>query len=120
MQAAGSPAPEPRAMVSAEVWAGVNALLDDYLELTPQDVLLLAYAPDSYEVAAWVSAAVVLKGMQVRRVPMLPLVDAGFLERLAQAVPSPKEVRGRLIILTFELDTMSHDQEIRQAISAFP
>jgi hypothetical protein len=107
-------------MVSTEVWAGVNALLDDYLELTPRDALVLAYAPDSYEAAAWVSAAVVLRGMQVRRVPMLPLVDAGFPERLAAAVPPPNEVQGRLIILTFELDTMSHDHEIRQVISAFP
>ncbi len=65
-------------MVNAETWEGVNSLLDNYVELRPTDTIVLAYTPDSYEAVAWVSAAVALRNMEFRRVPMLPLVDPDF------------------------------------------
>ncbi len=106
-------------MVNAEIWEGVNSLLDNYVELRPTDTIVLAYTPDSYEAVAWVSAAVALRNMEFRRVPMLPLVDPEFFQRLVTALPSPTQVTGRLIILTFERETMSHDQDVRKAISGY-
>ena len=106
-------------MLNAEVWQGVNSLLDDYVELRHTDTIVLAYTPDSYEVVAWVSAAIALRQMEFRRVPMLPLVDPDFSQRLAAALPPPTQVAGRLIILTFERETMSHDQDIRDAIAPY-
>jgi hypothetical protein len=107
------------ATLDPEVWAGVNSLLDDYVELTPTDVVVLAYSPDSYEAAVWVSAAIALRGMPIRRAPMLPLLDSEFAERLNAALPPPEEVPERLVVLTFERDTMSHDPAIRAALSRY-
>lgn len=106
-------------MLSVDGWDGVNSLLDNYVELRPADTIVLLYTPDSYEVVAWVSTAVALRNMQVTRVPMLPLRDPDFFQRLVAALPSPTQVAGRLVILTFERETMSHDQDIRNAISSY-
>jgi hypothetical protein len=71
------------------------------------------------KLVAWVSAAIALRHMAFRRVPMLPLADPDFFQRLTAALPPPTQLAGRLIILTFERDTMSHDQDIRNAIAPY-
>jgi leucyl aminopeptidase (aminopeptidase T) len=50
---------------------------------------------------------------------MAPLRDPGFLKRFEAALPSDAELVGRLIVLTFERDTMSHTTMIRAAVSRF-
>lgn len=50
---------------------------------------------------------------------MIPLRDPEFPQRFGAAVPDPSTVGGRVIVLTFERDTLSHDSMIRSALSRF-
>src|ERR1019366_329261 len=106
-------------MVSAAAWAGVQSLLDNYMEVNSNDSVVIAYTPDSFEAAAWVSAALVLRDTEVRRVPMYPLHDPDFFRNFVSALPAPDALRGRLVVLTFELETMSHDDAIRKALCRY-
>ncbi|WP_035952348.1 hypothetical protein [Parafrankia sp. EUN1f] len=90
------------------VWSGVNNLLDSYVHVEATDQVLVLYTSDSHEAAAWVYAALEVRRICVSRVWMAPLHDDGFVERLASALPDPSEVTGRIVVLTFERDTMSH------------
>lgn len=101
----------------ADVWAGVNALLDDYAGVQPDDAAVIAYTPDSREGAALVSVALASRGVDVKRVWMSPLRDEGFLDRFSAALPATAGLRGRLVVLTFERDTMSHGDAIRHAMA---
>jgi leucyl aminopeptidase (aminopeptidase T) len=100
-------------------WRGVQALLDDYARLEAEDTVVLLYTGDSYEAAAWVSAAVELRGVKLIRVWMAPLVDRELPERLAAVLPAPDELGGRLVLLTFERDTMSHTEMLTAALSRY-
>src|SRR5687767_4996645 len=102
----------------ARLWRGVGRLLDDYLEINSDDRRLLIYTPDSCEPAAWVSAALEMRGVPHRRVWMTPLVDAGFRARLEDALPAGQPA-ARLVVLTFERDTMSHGKVLDAALSRF-
>lgn len=50
---------------------------------------------------------------------MAPLWDQGFLARLEPALPDPAELSGRLVVLSFERDTMSHTQPLANAIAKY-
>ena len=50
---------------------------------------------------------------------MRPLIDSGFRDRLAAVLPTPTELSQRIVLLTFERDTMSHNQDIRRVLSAY-
>ncbi len=106
-------------MIDAETWEGVQSLLDNYLKVQPDDVIVLVYAPDSYESAAWVSVALEVRNIDVRRLSMAPLKDQGFHERFRSALPAPAELARRLVVMTFERDTMSHDRIIRAALADY-
>src|SRR5436189_3037143 len=106
-------------MVDSKTWEGVESLLDNYVQVSPDDLVLILYTSDSCESAVWVSAALELRGLQIRRVWMAPLRDQGFRERLASALPSPTELVGRLVILSFERDTMSHTRTLAAALSQY-
>jgi hypothetical protein len=108
----------PEVLDSAS-WEGVNILLDVFAKVRPDDRVVIAYSPDSRESAAWVVAALRERNIQPRMVGMRPLRDTGFLDRLNSALPSPEELPGRLLILTFERDTMSHNGSIRAALSRY-
>jgi len=103
----------------ASVWEGVNTLLETYAQVKPDDNIIIAYTPDSREPAAWVVTALRARNIEPQLVSMRPLRDTGFFERLNSAVPSPDELSGRLVILTFERDTMSHNSSIRTALAPF-
>jgi len=105
--------------LDAATWSGVEALVDEYAGVSPRDQVAVLYTSDSYEPAAWVCAALELRGVPARRVWMAPLHDDGFAERLASALPSPEEVEGRLVVLSFERDTMSHSRELAAAVGTF-
>jgi hypothetical protein len=106
-------------MMDTKVWTGVQSLLDAYAKIRSDDTVAVLYTSDSYESAAWVSAALQLRDISVARVWMAPLHDDGFRERLASALPSPAELHGRLIVLSFERDTMSHGRVLANAISKY-
>src|SRR5215213_5031124 len=95
--------------VDSRIWGGVQSLVDNYVKFSADDHVVLLYTSDSSEPAAWVSAALELRGIPCKRVWMSPLVDQGFLARLAPALPDPEGLNGRrLVVLSLERDTMSH------------
>lgn len=106
-------------MMDEAVWQGVNALLDDYAMIGDDDVAIVSYTPDSRQAAAWVSVALEMRGIGVTVLPMAPLRDATFAARLAAALPSQAQLAGRLIVMTFELDTLSHMDEFRDALAGY-
>src|SRR4029077_1076216 len=67
----------------------------------------------------WVSAALDLRGIPFERVWMAPLWDDGFPTRLAPALPDPAEFSGRLVVLSFERDTMSHTRSVVSAVARY-
>jgi hypothetical protein len=106
-------------MLDAETWDAVNFFVVHYLNVQAEDTVLIVYAPDSREPAAWISAALSARNISARLVWMLPLNDEDFFERLTSILPSPTELLGRLLVLTLERDTMSHDDEIQRALSRY-
>jgi leucyl aminopeptidase (aminopeptidase T) len=106
-------------MFDSRTWEGVQSLLDNYAKVRADDIVVVLYTSDSYESAAWVSAALELREIPVRRVWMAPLRDDGFLDRLTSALPSPAELRGRVVVLGFERDTMSHTRTLADALSRY-
>jgi hypothetical protein len=105
--------------IDEAAWEGVNALLDDYAMIEDGDVAIVAYTPDSRQAAAWVSVALETRRIAVKALPMAPLRDETFAARLVAALPSPSQLTGRLIIMTFELDTLSHIDVFREALKAY-
>jgi hypothetical protein len=106
--------------VEAKVWAGVESLLDGYVGVRPDDFVVLLYTGDSYESAVWVSAALQIRGIEVHRVWMTPLRDDGFRDRLSDVLPEPSQLRARLVVLSFEKDTMSHTSALAESLSSYP
>ena len=106
-------------MMDVRVWKGVESLLDGYVKIRPDDFVVILYTSDSYESAAWLSAALDLREITVRRVWMVPIRDDGFFDRLKQALPAPTDLIGRLVVLSFERDTMSHTSAIAAALKKY-
>jgi len=106
-------------MLTVSAWKGVQSLLDNYFKISVHDHFVVAYTSKTIEHASWVSAAVRMRGIPVEKVWMIPLRDPEFLRRFAAVLPRPDEVPGRLIVLTFERDTLSHDSLIREGLSEF-
>jgi len=106
-------------MIDERIWEGVAYLLDSYAEVRPGDDVVVAYTSDSSESAAWVSVALKMRGIVAKRVWMEPLHDPGFAERFSAALPSTIEASRRLVIMTFERDTMSHTNKLLAALSKY-
>jgi hypothetical protein len=107
------------ALVTPEIMAGVNTLLTDYAQAEPQDTYVVAYTLDSRESAAWLAAGLKARGNEPALLPMRPLVDDGFHDRLLRALPDPAAMPGKLIIFTLERDTMSHFQPLVETLQRF-
>lgn len=105
--------------IDAKEWNGVQSLLDNYAKVRSDDYAVVLYTTDSSESAAWVSAALEIRGIQSSRVWMAPLRDNGFLERFRSALPTPSELEGRLLVLGFEKDTMSHFRDVAKVVAAY-
>ena len=106
-------------MIDSETWEGVRSLLDNYAQVRADDIVVVLYTSDSYESAAWVSAALELREIPVKRVWMAPLRDDGFLDRLTSALPPPAALSGRLVVMSFERDTMSHGRTLTTALATY-
>lgn len=105
--------------IDPKAWNGVQSLLDNYVKVNADDYVVLLYTTDSSESAIWVSTALELRGILCKRVWMAPLWDKGFLARLTQALPDPAELSGRLVVLSFERDTMSHTRPLADAVARY-
>jgi hypothetical protein len=106
-------------MIDRNIWEGVQSLLDNYVGLGTDDTVIVLYTSDSYESAAWVSAALELRKVSVKRVWMAPLHDDGFQDRLMAILPPSADFTGRLVVLTFERDTMSHGRILSNALVGY-
>lgn len=107
-------------MLTDEVWGGVAALLDNYVGgIRSDDTAVIAYTSDSRESAAWVSVGLEERGIAATSVWMAPLRDDGFAERFAAALPASDALSGRLIVLTFERETMSHNNQLRGLLTRY-
>lgn len=105
--------------VDDRVWAGIDVLLDDYARLQPEDQILVAYTPESRESAAWIATALKLRGRQARLLGMQPIKDETFDQRLDAALPPPESLKGKLVVITVERDTMSHVKSFRGALMRY-
>jgi leucyl aminopeptidase (aminopeptidase T) len=108
-------------MINEKILQGVNCLIDDYVKIKAEDTVIILYTKDSREPAAWVGHSLESKNIAVDLIWMKPLKDAGFLDRLMKVLPREEELSkdGKLHIITFEADTLSHTKEIRKALSTY-
>lgn len=108
-------------MIDEKIWQGVNYLLDDYAMVKAEDKVIIAYTKNSRESAAWVNHALELRNIEVNSIWMKPLKDAGFFDRFVNVLPQKEKLAGnrKLYIMTFELDTFSHTNEIMKALSIY-
>lgn len=108
-------------MFDQTIWQGVNNLLDNYAKVKAEDKVIIAYTKDCRDSAAWVSYALELRNIDVNLICMKPIKDAGFFNRLENVLPQKEKLTGnkKLHIMTFELDTLSHSNEIRKALSVY-
>jgi hypothetical protein len=61
-----------------------------------------------------------MRGIAVTVLPIAPLTDASFAARLAAVLPSQTQLAGgRLIVMAFELDTLSHIDVFRSALAGY-
>lgn len=102
-----------------QVWDGIQALLDVYVEIDPLDDIVVAYTPDSREPAAWVCLACEERGFKPIPVYMLPLRDPGFKERLSSIIPESRPGPGSCVLFLFERDTMSHNKIVKSVFSKY-
>jgi len=105
--------------IDSKTWDGVQLLLDHYVKIGAGDFVVVLYTTDSAESAAWVSAALELRGIPSRRVWMAPLWDDGFLARLTPVLPDPAAFDGHLVVLGFERDTMSHTRVLASVVAKY-
>jgi hypothetical protein len=105
--------------IDQDIQRGVDTLLDYYMSAQPTDTIVIAYTPDSREPAAWVAVTLRSRGFQPAIVPMRPFVDPDFEARLDAALPKPEDLTGRLVILTVELDTISHVSVLESVFSRY-
>lgn len=105
--------------LSPAAWEGIERLLDTYVRLEPTDQVVIAYTRDCRQEVAWVAAAAAERACGPAIVPMRPLVDDEFEARLREALPAPDEIESRLVLLTFERETMSHNPAILGALAAY-
>jgi leucyl aminopeptidase (aminopeptidase T) len=101
------------------VWEGIQALLDIYIKLTPDDDVVIAYTPDARASAAWVALACEERGYKPSMVYMAPLRDRGFFNRISAVIPPIRRIPGRCVLLTFEKHTMSHNTVLKHVFSCY-
>lgn len=106
-------------MIDEKIWQGVNYLLDDYAQVKADDKVIIAYTSPSRESAAWVAHALELRNIEASVVWMNPLKDPGFFDRLVKVLPEKEHLIGKLHVMTFELETLSHSNAIQKALSVY-
>lgn len=107
-------------MLDGVVWRGVNCLVDSYLRVHLEDEVVLGFTSETLNEASWVQVALEQRGVKITKVWMIPLRDPEFQARLAAVLPQPSALRGNLLILTLERETLSHDEILQQALRAYP
>jgi hypothetical protein len=107
-------------VLDASVWAGVNRLVDSYLNLDERDEVVVVFTSDTRDEACWLAVALEQRRIRCSKVWMIPLQDPEFHARLAAAIPDPSSVQGSLTVVTLELETLSHDSILRSVLASYP
>ncbi|SFC48604.1 aminopeptidase [Pseudoalteromonas denitrificans] len=107
-------------MLNQKLWDGVNILLDNYAHVEKEDVVVIVYAPDSIEATGWISTALEQRGISAKLVRTKPLTDNEFSAKLESILPKVNSLKGKLVIITLERDTMSNTTELREAMKQYP
>lgn len=107
------------AVLDGRAWAGVNRLIDSYLVPGEPDEVVVVYTSDTYEVACWLSVALERRNIRSHKVWMIPLQDPELPARLSATLPDPRQLRGNLLIVTLELETLSHDEVFRSLMESY-
>lgn len=106
-------------MTDQIIWRGVQSLLDRYVHISDRDTVLILFTSDSAEAVALICAALETRRIEYERCWMAPLQDAEFGDRLACHMPDRIGPGRRLVVLTFERDTMSHTTILAQKLERF-
>jgi len=107
-------------LVSTRVWEGAERFLKDYGALFPDDILVIVYSSDCRLFAAILAAHGRQFGCRVITIPMIPRVDSDLGSRLTEFLPSHNSLSGsRMLVVTLELNTMSHASVFRNAVSPY-
>lgn len=104
---------------TGEAWRGVNALIDNYASIGKDDKVIVVYTDEGKNVAAWVSAALEIRKIDASSIWMAPFQDTNFLERFLKIVPKPDAVSGNIVLLIFEVETLSHSADISRGLCKF-
>lgn len=102
------------------VWDGVSNLLDRYLQIRADDQVLILYTADAREPAAWVAAELTVRGIEPTLLGMGAVHDDTVEPRLRAALPDPATPHPRIVLLTMELNSMSHVLQLRRALAPYP
>jgi len=108
---------------SAKVWRGVSLLLDQYIGINRQDQVLLLYARDAREPAAWIAAELSSRGLTPALIDLNTISGSSvkpFMDRMNSSSLSPSRIAHRLVVLTVERDVVSPSAWIRKALDPFP
>ncbi|TDD63706.1 hypothetical protein [Actinomadura rubrisoli] len=102
------------------VWDGVSTLLDQYLRIQTDDQVFLLYTADAREPAAWVAAELAVRGIEPTPLGMSAVRDDTVESRLRAVLPDPASPHPRIVVLTMELNSMSHVLQLRRALAPYP
>ncbi|MGW4407492.1 hypothetical protein ACWEJ6_25955 [Nonomuraea sp. NPDC004702] len=103
------------AVVTAEAWAGVSALLDSYLRISAADQLVILYTAECRPPAAWILVAAEERGLSPVALAMRPMEDPSLVPRLREALLPSTRRSNRVVILTLEKNSVSHFAVLREA-----
>lgn len=100
------------------VLGGITTLLDDYASIDDSDMVVICYTFQTKTSAAQVTAALDLR--KINRVLVEMPTVIGNTHYLDKSIPDPNKVIGKLVLMFFEQDSMSHTDSILSAVSGFP
>ncbi|MEV0594613.1 hypothetical protein [Nonomuraea cavernae] len=104
---------------SDSTWQGVSRFLDDYPAIRADDKVFILYTLDARAPAAWLAAELTTRGITSGVGGMNPVDDDGLEARLRDALPDPRDLSSRLVVLTVERDSMSHSLKLRRALAPY-
>ena len=112
------PVGQDTTFVHAAFAAGMEKFVHDYCRPTPGVRIVVAYTGQAYAAASWIVVA--LRRASAVAVPLqMETTNAGtFGHLLAESLPAA-DSNDHFVLITVELDTMSHLQDIVAALSRY-
>ncbi|MDE1462727.1 aminopeptidase [Spartinivicinus poritis] len=102
--------------LNQQVCGGVESLINDYAKISIDDLVIMTCTEDSVEPVALVSESLKLKGIKHHVAKMNPLNDEALLYELTCLLPSAADLQGNIVFMTFEKNTMSHNNVFRRIL----